>query len=236
MRAVGLFERLSAMGAGAQASVPGVYAWGVTVAPVAWARGASTPAKVAAVTALLALGVGVMSERHWSGRARAAGFWGFVVAATAAWSLAPPGLGAPRIDALHGLAGVFGWGLFAYAAAAPALPSAPDGGLALVDAPTTVARQMSRGDTLYIVGGAFVAAVQQGIGWRVANGERSLLVRFVALAAGLATISAATQLALARRLPRAPQPPPAGRLRRAFFTLVALGMLAFARVIFTMLD
>src|SRR5450631_552279 len=103
MRAEGVFQRLSAFGAAAQASVPGVYAWGVTVAPAAWSRGASTLAKIAAIAAVLALVGGVPGERLWGGRARVVSLWGFVLASALAWSAAPAALGPWRVDAARGV-------------------------------------------------------------------------------------------------------------------------------------
>jgi hypothetical protein len=47
--------RLSALGASAQAAIPGLYAWAITVAPAAWSRGAPLVAKVAAIVGVLAL-------------------------------------------------------------------------------------------------------------------------------------------------------------------------------------
>lgn len=50
-----VFTRLSALGASAQAAIPGLYAWSITVAPAAWSRGAPVVAKVAAVIGVIAL-------------------------------------------------------------------------------------------------------------------------------------------------------------------------------------
>jgi hypothetical protein len=47
--------RLSALGASAQAAIPGLYAWAITVAPAAWSRGAPLAAKVAAILGVIAL-------------------------------------------------------------------------------------------------------------------------------------------------------------------------------------
>ena len=121
MGSEGIFQRLSAVGAAAQASVPGVYAWGVTVAPAAWARGASALAKVAAISAIAALLGGVVGERLVGGKVRVVSFWGFVLACALAWSAAPTALAPLRIDAPRGAAGMIGWALFALASAAPAL-------------------------------------------------------------------------------------------------------------------
>ena len=51
----GALARLSTLGASAQAAIPGLYAWAITVAPAAWSRGAPLVAKAAAVMGVLAL-------------------------------------------------------------------------------------------------------------------------------------------------------------------------------------
>jgi hypothetical protein len=50
-----VLTRLSELGASAQAAIPGLYAWSITVAPAAWSRGAPLVAKVAAVIGVIAL-------------------------------------------------------------------------------------------------------------------------------------------------------------------------------------
>jgi hypothetical protein len=50
-----LLGRLSSLGATAQAAIPGLYAWSITVAPAAWSRGAPLLAKLAAGVGLVAL-------------------------------------------------------------------------------------------------------------------------------------------------------------------------------------
>ena len=49
------FLRIAELGASAQAAIPGLYAWAITVAPAAWSRGAPLLAKVAAVIGVVAL-------------------------------------------------------------------------------------------------------------------------------------------------------------------------------------
>jgi hypothetical protein len=235
MRAASVFERLSSMGAAAQASVPGVYAWGVTVAPCAWARGASLVGKVAAIVALLMLGAGMLGERRWGGRARAVLLWGFVVACAAVWSAAPAGLNPLRMDAPRGLAGMLAWALFAFACATPALPPSMEGERANDDAPLAPRQKLRPGDAAYVAGGGLLAAILQVGGWTIPGGERALLVRFVALAAGLAVIGATTELALSRHLPRV-VPSRSRRLRRAMTALVALGILVLGGLLLFALD
>ena len=50
-----VLTRLSELGASAQAAIPGLYAWSITVAPAAWSRGAPLFAKVAAIIGVIAL-------------------------------------------------------------------------------------------------------------------------------------------------------------------------------------
>ena len=50
-----LLDRVASVGASAQAAIPGLYAWAITVAPAAWSRGAPLLAKAAAIVGVLAL-------------------------------------------------------------------------------------------------------------------------------------------------------------------------------------
>jgi hypothetical protein len=231
MRATSVLERLSALGAAAQATVPGVYAWGVTVAPAAWAHGSSVVAKVASILGLLALAGGVVGERRWGGTARVASLWGFVLACALAWSATPAAFAPLRIDAPRGIAGMIGWGLFALASAAPALQGRREEERITDEQPLRPRKGLARGDALYLAFGALAAGLLQLLGWHVATPERALLVRFVGLAAGLGIIGAATEVALARHRKRA-APPTMRRLRRAMYLLVALGILGMTGLLF----
>jgi len=226
-------DRISAMGSAAQATVPGAYAWAVTVAPVAWSHGAGTLSKMGAIVALIALGAGSLGERMWGRRGRLASLWGFVLASATSWSAAPDALASRRIDAPHGLAGMLGWGLFGLVLAAPSLEGSgrpatvPDAG------PPIARRRLARADAVCVLGAAAIAVSMQFIGWGVASAERALLVRFVALAAGLAVIDAGATVALAQHARRVQRPVPA-RLRSSMVPLVALGMLALAGLLFAL--
>ncbi|MBX3190492.1 MAG: hypothetical protein KF819_26060 [Labilithrix sp.] len=57
-----VFHRLAGLGASAQAAIPGLYAWAITVAPAAWSRGAPVLAKVAAIVGVVALATAPLVE------------------------------------------------------------------------------------------------------------------------------------------------------------------------------
>lgn len=190
-------------------------------------------AKVAALGAVLALIGGVFGERRWDGRARTVSLWGFVLASALAWSAAPSALGPLRIDAPRGVAGMIGWALFAFASAAPALQGQREAERIVEGIELVPRRALAPGDAAYVAAGALIAAGLQLVGWRVASAERALLVHFVALAAGLAVIGAATQVALARHSVRVKRSR-SWRLRRAMAVLVVLGLLGLSGVLFAL--
>jgi hypothetical protein len=231
MGAPELLQRLSRFGAAAQASVPGAYAWGVTVAPAAWGRGGSLVAKLAAIVALLALAASVAGERWWGARGRLATFWTFVLASALTWSAAPLALAPLRIDAPRGVAGMLGWALFAFASAAPALQGKRESERLVDEEPLAARRGLARWDAAYVTLGAVAAAALQVVGWHVATAERALLVRFVTVAAGVALLGATTEVALARHAPRVARSR-TRRLRGAMAAFVVLGLLGLTGVLF----
>src|SRR5690349_13924289 len=101
-----LLTRISALGSAAQAAVPGLYAWAVTVAPAAWPRSAPLAAKCAAVAGLLALAAGVFTEPRFGARARYISVWGLVLTSALVWITTPNALGPLKLDAPRGIAGM----------------------------------------------------------------------------------------------------------------------------------
>jgi hypothetical protein len=197
-----LFGRLSAKGASAQVAVAGAYAWVVTVAPSAWADGAPLLAKVAAGAALVALVAGAAGERRLGQRVRLASVWAFVLSSALTWSASPSSLAPRHMDPLGGSAGMLGWGLFALAAAGPSLGTRREAERVIVEEPLEARRRLGRGDAAYMLGGAVLGAAFQTVGWSEVSPERALLVRLVAVAAGLAVIGAVAEAAFARHAPR----------------------------------
>ena len=216
--------RIAGLGATAQAAIPGLYAWSVTVAPAAWSRGAPWLAEVAAVLGVIALASAPFVERWSSNFARIVSVWGLVTTSGLVWVLAPASLAPGKLDALRAIAGMIGWGLFALATAAPALKRV-DPVHATAGLPLRPRAAIPRGDLAYILLGVVLAAGLQVVGWRPMAPERALLVRMVALLQGLAIIGAATETAIARHARRSPASS-RRRLRRALMWLVLFGLMA----------
>jgi hypothetical protein len=220
-----LFDRLVARGAPAQAAIAGGYAWAVTVAPTVWERGAPTVSIVAAGVGLVALFISAAGDGLWAGRGRVPALWAFVLASGLAWLSAPAALRPLRIDTTRGLAGMAGWALFALASAGPALGERQEPGRVIDDAPLEARNRSAYGDAAYPLVGGAVALGLQVVGWGVTSPERALLVRLVALAAGLAVVGAAAEIALMRHAPRARRSSKA-RMRSASAALLLLAGLA----------
>jgi hypothetical protein len=230
-----LLGRLTARGASAQAAVAGGYAWAVTVAPTLWEHGEPWIATVAAVVALAALAVVAADDRVARGRGRIAALWVFVLASGLSWLSAPATLRPLRIDGPRGLAGMLGWALFALACAGPALGEPRQADRVIDDAPLEPRSRFARGDMAYPAVGAAAALTLQLVGWQIANPERALLVRLVALAAGLAIIGASAEIALARHAPRAVRGWKS-RLRSASIPVLVLGLVALGGVLLATRD
>src|SRR5262245_28519427 len=94
--------------------VPGLYAWGLTVAWPASQRLAPLEAKIFALAALVSLVVGAGLAFFSPPLGRGLGIWLFLLASVAAAPKVPPALFLARLDPLQGTLGAFGWGLFAW--------------------------------------------------------------------------------------------------------------------------
>ena len=218
-------ERFLVPGAAAQASVPGIYAWAVTVAPVVWGHNQiSALAEIAVVLAPVFLLGGVVAERWWGERGRTVSLWGFTLSCAVAWSSAPTAVTTSLSDAVRAASGMLGWGVFAFAVAGPPLGKGVS--VPLAERPPLGARRdLPRGDIAYVAAGVLLAATMQLFGWQVAPTERALLIRLIALAAGLAILGAWTEAAIARHGARAVALPRV-RLRAALVPIILLVVLA----------
>ena len=225
--------RLIDLGAAAQASIPGLYAWLVTVAPAAWSRGATVFAKVFALLGLASLAAALWLEhRRPDGavRARAVAVWGLSLTSAFTWLLVPTAMSTLRLDVARGLAGMLGWALFAFACAAPPMHRDETSDARVVEGPPLRPRtRLARGDLAIMTLGAVVACALQVVGWRSGPAERAILVRLVAIACGLAIIGASTAVALARHVRRVPRSRKE-RIRRAAPWVTLLSTLVVLRL------
>jgi hypothetical protein len=195
-----LADRFRGLGPAAQACVPGVYAWAVTVAPLAFSRGAIVPAQLAAVFALVALFGAALLERRAATSKDAAprsgttfqglSVWGFAGMSTIVLCLATP-RALHSFDAARGVAGVVGWALYAFSSCAPAVRPKSDEARILRD-PRLNARRGSVRDATVVGFGVVSAIVLQGFGWTNDENERAVLVRLVGLALSIAIVGATT--------------------------------------------
>jgi hypothetical protein len=240
-----LFVRLSAIGSSAQAAIPGLYAWAITVAPAAWSRGAPILAKAASIAGVLALvtaplvenaspapredGVqadarGLAAWRTWTGPtwARIWSVWGFVLSSAIVWALVPGALSSVKLDAVRGALGIVGWALFAFASAGPALRPDPGSvGRIVAGSALKPRSELPRGDGAYVAVGILLALGMQGVGWGITVPERAVLVRLITVACGIAVVGATTSIALARHAARTPASTRL-RIRRALPWVVML--------------
>jgi hypothetical protein len=229
-----LLVRLSSLGASAQSAIPALYAWGVTVAPCAFARGASVLAKVTSILALAVLAAAIVLERRRPSLSRPVFVWGFAACCVLTWALAPQGLSPAKLDAARGFLGAVGWLMVAFSAAAPPLRRAPAGGRIVQGAKLQPRSRVASGDGIFVAVAFACAVALQAIGWGVVATERALLVRAVTLVSGVAIIGAATDVATYRHQTRKAASSRV-RLQRvwpAAGILVLLGLAAAAYVIF----
>jgi hypothetical protein len=234
-RLLGALVRVADLGSTAQASVTGIYAWSVSVAPAAFAHGAPGIAQMAAVFGIASLAGAPILESKRPRAARIVSVWGLVFTSLLVWIAVPSSSLSPlRFDGVRGLAGMLGWALFAFASAAPALVP-----LSSESATWTLSRALrSRSPTgwadaaiLWI--GIGMAGVTQAVGWHVVEPERAVLVRLLGLVGGLAMVGAAASMVAARHVARKFDAP-ARRARRAVVSLVMLGLLAAVGVAFAL--
>jgi hypothetical protein len=207
--------------------VPGLYAWGVTVAWPASQRSAPLEVRLLALAALVALVVGAGIAFVWPLWGRILGLWVFLLACVASWSKVSPALFLARLDPLQGTLGSLGWGLFAWSWARQhqrASETAPE-------VSSAVPRQRLPSHlSLILLAISVAAAIPMVLAWWVRGLERALVAHVVALAAAIALVTAAADLVDAgvRRTIPSQRADPMVRLRAA---APAVGALMFAVVL-----
>ena len=196
-----LLQRMSELGASAQASIPGLYAWGVTVASCAWSRGVPWQTRVVALGGPLVLLASVLVDKDRPAVARHLSVWGLVVSSILVWALVPSAVGPSHFDTTRGVLGMLGWAVFAFASAAPAFPRTESEEARIIERGRLEPRHRgARKDVPFLLVGIVGAVALQAIGWGIEPRERALFVRLYTVAAGMAVLGAFASVALARHV------------------------------------
>jgi hypothetical protein len=178
------------------ASVPGAYAWAVTVIPCVWGRAnAPWPAMVSAILAPLVLIAGSVLERRLGSRIRSPYLWAFTAFCGVVWLSTAAG-GALPLDRTYRVAGALGWGVFALCWAAPPLRPWDEKPVAVIGVPKS-ANSFPRASLTSMALGIGVAVALQLMALDVKAPERELLLRLLSIAAALVAVGAGTKSALA---------------------------------------
>jgi hypothetical protein len=179
--------------------LPGLYAWGATVAwPVFTTRGASLPARVGATGAVVALLLGLGLARRYAVLGRAIGVLGCLGCAAVSWGALGNALRVPPLDPVRAALGALAWGLFAQGwGAFPGQHSTPSGESA------AASRLPSRGQLSVSTRLGFgllvcVAVALPLLAWRVERPGVALLAQAVALAASVGLLNVGTRVLVLR--------------------------------------
>lgn len=236
-------DRFTPWGLALQASVPGFYAWAVTVAPTVWNESEPFALRLVGLGAPIFLAAGAWCEPRVGLRARILSLWSFVIACGFVWGAAPNELAPARLDPVRGVAGMLGWALFALTwAGGQAKPPGPSRSVEsrgwLGDSNGGPPRGRSSADSAWVIAGVLAAAAMQFAGWQVTGPETALFVRFVTVAGGLATLAIATNLAVGRRVAGTvgPSGSRSQHVLLPLLVLITLAGVALARLLFTPRD
>jgi len=171
-------------------------AWGVTVAPAAFARTSPWLGVVLAVGALLSGMAGPLLPEVSKRLARHVGVTVFLALSVLTWVMCSTALEAGRIDALRGMFGGVAWGVFALSWSDPwrAARREPEPGVA----PLTARSSLPTLAVPITVIGVVAALGCMATAWYVEHPDRALLGQAAAIASAVALITASATVAVAR--------------------------------------
>jgi hypothetical protein len=185
--------------------LPGIYAWGATVAWPAFALARSSPvARLAASVAALLLFSGPLIARRHLRSGRALGVLGFVGASAAAWGALDAAIRPPQLDPVRGALGGLAWGLFALGwGTFPGRTRLPEEDPHAV---LSAGRLPPRARQPKAVSFGFGALLATALGlpllaWRVQRPGVALLAQAVALAGAVALLGVGSRVLLAPKGP-----------------------------------
>lgn len=224
----GLIERLAnpstlrAFSARANVLLPGLYAWGTTVAVPAASPRAPGTVRVTALAALVALVLGPLVAPLRPGIGRALGIHGFLGLSLVTWGLLSRADLAIAGNATQATLGALGWMVYAFGwGELRGRGSVPEDDPRVVPgAPLPARGALARSVTPVFAVGVIAAVVLMHLAFRVSRPVHAVFGHAVALVAGLLLVGAAARVAL-DRTPRA-LPAPGERLSGAATPLAAL--------------
>jgi hypothetical protein len=184
--------------------LPGVYAWGATVAWPAFASNGSSPlARTAAVVAALALLGGPLVARRFLRSGRALGVLVFVGASAAAWGALDAAIRPPQLDTVRAALGALAWGLFALGwGTFPGRTRLPeDDPHAVLSGRLPPRARLPRSVALGFAGLLAAALALPLLAWRVERSGVALLAQAVALAGSVALLGVGSRVLLAPKGP-----------------------------------
>jgi hypothetical protein len=178
--------------------LPGLYAWGATVAWPAFAtRGASLPARVGAVGSIVALFLGLGLARRHPVLGRGIGVLGCLGCAAISWGALGNVLRVPPLDPVRAALGALAWGLFAQGwGAFPGPHASPSGESAAARLPSRGHLPISTRLGFGLL--ACVAVALPLLAWRVERPGVALLAQAVALAASVGLLNVGTRVLVLR--------------------------------------
>jgi hypothetical protein len=180
--------------------LPGLYAWGATVAwPAFSQRAASLPARAGAGAALLGLILGLGLARPHPTLGRAVGVLGFLGCSAIAWGALGSGLRGSGLDPVRAALGALAWGLFALG-----WGGFPERRQALEElelagpAHLTPRARLPVGMRVGFVALVTCALALPLLAWRVERPGVALLAHAVALAGSVSLLTVGTRILIAR--------------------------------------
>jgi len=175
--------------------VPGLYAWGVTVAWPVSHRFASLSSRIFGLLAVVALVVGAALRASSPAIARIIGIWIFLGSSVAAWALVGSPVQPSQLDPVQGLLGAVGWALFAVGwAGQKKVPLGPAEPAPVAVQPAVPRKKIPRRSVVVLGVVAIAAAIPMALAWWVESVERALLAHAVSLAAAIALVAFAADL------------------------------------------
>jgi len=184
--------------------LPGVYAWGATVAWPAFAVPGSSPvARLAAVVAAALLFAGPLVARRHLRSGRALGVLGFVGASAAAWGALDAAIRPPQLDTVRAALGGLAWGFFALGwGTFPGRTRLPEEDPhAVLTGRLSPRARLPRGVSIGFAGLLATALALPMLAWRVQRPGVALLAQAVALAGAVALLGIGSRVLLAPKGP-----------------------------------